>query len=149
MEGDDRARTGILLHLTQNLTAIELGVIVARDKVPHNDMVALAKDTILTQTHESVRRTKEVGAEVTVCLVDIGHIMIGMFCHPLEVVVGVVAYAVATLDDHLELVGMLTHIVTHHEESGLDAVLVQHIKHPRGDLWDRAIIKGEVYGTLR
>ena len=149
MEGDDGARTGIPLLLAQDLTAIELGVIVACDKVPHDDTVTLTKRTVLTQTHESVGRTEEIGAEVAVGLVDIGNVPISMLPESLEVIKSVIAYAVASLDNHLVLVGVLAHIVAHHEEGGFDAVLVQHVEHPRGDLGDGAVVEGEVYGPLR
>ena len=149
MEGDDGAVAGVFVNLAQYLTAIELGIVVARHEVPHDDAVALAQCAVLPEAHDAVRRTEKVGGEVAVGLVDIGDVSLGALLESLEVVEGVVAYAVAALHDHLVLIGMLAHIVAHHEEGGLDVVLVQYIKHPRRHLGNRAVVESEVYGLFR
>lgn len=146
MEGDDGAVAGVFVNLAQYLTAIELGIVVARHEVPHDDAVALAQCAVLPEAHDAVRRTEKVGGEVAVGLVDIGDVSLGALLESLEVVEGVVAYAVSALHDHLVLIGMLAHIVAHHEEGGLDAVLVQYIKYPRRNLGYGAVVKGKVYG---
>ena len=148
MEGDDGAVAGVFVNLAQYLTAIELGIVVARHEVPHDDAVALAQCAVLPEAHDAVRRTEKVGGEVAVGLVDIGDVSLGALLESLEVVEGVVAYAVSTLHDHLVFIGMLTHIVAHHEEGGLDAVLVQYIKYPRRNLGYGAVVKGKVYGLF-
>ena len=131
VEGDDGAVAGVLAHLAQYLAAIEFGIVVAGYEVPHDDAVSLAQRTVLSEAHDAVRRAEEVGGEVAVGLVDIGDVSLGALLESLEVVEGVVAYAVAALHDHFVLIGMLAHIVAHHEEGGLDVILVQYIKHPR------------------
>ena len=149
VEGDDGAGAGIPLYLAQHLTAIELGVVVARHEIPHDDAVALAQCTVLVEAHEAVGRTEEVGRKVAVGLVGVGHVVLGALLDAAQVVVGVIAYVVPALDDHPVLVGVLAYIVAYHEEGGFNLVLVQHIEYPRGDLGYGAVVEGEVYGPLR
>lgn len=58
-----------------------------------------------------------------------------------------VSDAVSALLDHLVNLGMLPHIVAHHEKGGLDTVMVQYIEHPRRYFWDRPIVEGEINGA--
>ena len=148
MEGDDGAVACVPVHLAEYLAAIKLGIVVARHEIPHDDAVALAERTVLPHAHDAVRRPEEIGGEVAIGLVDIGDVVGCALLESLEMVVGMVAYAMPALDNHLVLIGVLAHIVAHHEEGGLDAVSVEHIKHPRGNLRDGAVIKSEVDGLF-
>ena len=53
MEGDDGAVAGVFVNLAQYLTAIELGIVVARHEVPHDDAVALAQCAVLPEAQLS------------------------------------------------------------------------------------------------
>ena len=64
-----------------------------------------------------------------------------------KVVERMVADAMAALHNHTKLLGMLPDIVAHHKEGGLDAIAVEHIKHPRRDLGNGAVVESEVNGT--
>ena len=44
----------------------------------------------------------------------------------------------------LEKFGMSLHVLTHHEECRLDAVAVQRIENPRGDLGNRTVVEGQI-----
>ena len=149
MEGDDGAVAGVFVNLAQYLTAILLGIVVARHEVPHDDAVALAQCAVLPEAHDAVRRTEKVGGEVAVGLVDIGDVSLGALLESLEVVEGMVTYTVTTLNNHLVLIWMLAYIVAYHKESSLDLVFVQHIKYPRRYLGDRTIVEGEIDSLLR
>ena len=59
-----------------------------------------------------------------------------------------VTYAMPPLNYHLEFIGMLAHIVSHHKEGSLNIISIQNIKYPRCCLRDRAIIKGEIHGPF-
>ena len=60
----------------------------------------------------------------------------------------VIANAMSCSLDHLKLLGVFPHIVANHEESSLDAVMVEHLKHTWSDVGDWAIVKGEVHSPL-
>ena len=72
----------------------------------------------------------------------------GMF-ETAQVVVGVVADAVAALHHVLEDVRMFADIVAHQEEGGLDAVPVQQVQDPGRHLGDGAVVEGQVDFLLR
>ena len=61
---------------------------------------------------------------------------------------GMVTNAMTSFHHHAENIGMLPHIVAHHEESSLDFELVKFIKHPRRHFGDRSIIKSQVNGFI-
>ena len=68
--------------------------------------------------------------------------------HASYMIESVVTYMVSTLHDHFVYIGVFAHVVTHYKESSLDAVLVQHIQHPRCDLGYGTVIKGKIYRML-
>ena len=65
-----------------------------------------------------------------------------------DVVVGVVAYAVPIIDYHLVDLGVLAHVVAHHEKGGLDAFALKEAEYPRGHQGDGTVIEGEIDGLL-
>ena len=70
MEGDDGAVAGVFVNLAQYLTAIELGIVVARHEVPHDDAVALAQCAVLPEAHDAVRRTEKVALDRAISVLD-------------------------------------------------------------------------------
>lgn len=146
MEGNDRAVAGIFLYPLYYLLSTTLGAIVASHKIPHDDAVALAQHLILLGAHDAMRGAKQIGGEVAICLIGISNVAVGALFVALEVVVGVIAYAMSTLYYHLIFIGVFAYIFAHHEEGRFDVVLIQYVEYPRGNLGDRAIIKGQVYG---
>ena len=161
VEGDDGAVAGITHHIGQDLGRAEFLGVVARHEVPHDDAVILAQHHILSPRHVPVGRAekeREQGFlhQSIICPLLAGgqhkfvrpfHVVQvgvgGVFEAP-QVIVGVVANAVAAFHDFLEDVRMLADIVAHQEEGGLDAVLVQQIQYPRRHLGDGTVIEGQV-----
>ena len=62
----------------------------------------------------------------------------------LEVVVGVVAHTVSAAFYLLEEFGMAAHVLTDAEKSGFDAVVVERVEHPRGNLGNRSVVESEI-----
>ena len=95
-----------------------------------------------------MRRPEEVGVQISVGTLHIVHIGRDTVEQTANMIVRVVAEAMAALAHHSELLGVLAHVVAHHEERSLDAVVVEDIEHPRRYLWYGAVVEGEVYGAL-
>ena len=148
VERDDAARTGKALHVVQDVVAIQALGIVARHEVPHHDAVTLLDKHILLPFHPAVGRTEEVGFQIDVGLIDVAHITADAVAQTADVIEGVVAETVSRGLDHFKFERMLAYIVANHKESGLDAVVVEHGKHPRGHLGYGAVVEREIYGTL-
>ena len=148
VEGDDAAWAGQVANIAEDIATVEAGGIVAGDEVPHDDAVVAAHPQVLRPRHPAVGRTKEVGVEIFVGLLGVLLVFEETVAQAAYMIKGVVAQAVARRAHHLKLFGMLAYIVAHHEEGGVDVVMAQHIKHPRGDLGDGAIVEGEIYGAL-
>ena len=127
VEDEDGAVARIAFHVRQDLLGREARTVIARHDVPHHDAVRLAEAEQLRETHVPVGRTEQVagdeaGGQLYVCQVAARAVS-----DALDVVEGVVPHGMPALDDHPEHVGMLAHIVAHHKEGGLHAVLVQRI----------------------
>ena len=73
-------------------------------------------------------RTHQVGMEQVVGLFNVVQIAAYAVTHTANVVIGMVAYTVPRILDHPVNVGILAHIVAHHEEGGFDAVLRKQVK---------------------
>ena len=148
VEGDDATRSGIAADVEQNIAAVEACGIVACDKVPHDDAVALLHCSILLPFHPSVWWAEEVCPEIDIGLVHVAHIAADAVSESADVVEGMVAQPVTSSFDHLKLLGVLADVVSHHKEGGFDAVVVEHVKHPRCDFGDGAIVEGEIDGSF-
>ena len=65
-----------------------------------------------------------------------------------NVIEGVITYAMTCLYHLTVHLGMLAHIVAHHKEGGLDALVGKHLKDKRRSLGDWAVVEGEIYSLL-
>ena len=79
---------------------------------------------------------------------DVGQIVRRTVLETAQVVEGVVAQAVPLLHHHAEHGRMLAHVVAHHEEGRLDAILAQHAQHPGSHLGYGSVVKSEINGFL-
>ena len=77
-------------------------------------------------------------------LVGILQIFFARMAEAADVVERMVADAVPAFDDHTVDVGMLAHVVSHHEESGLDTESVQCVQHKRGGFGYRSVIECQI-----
>ena len=66
----------------------------------------------------------------------------------LEMVHGVAAYAVSPAPHLIQKLRMTLHILAHHEEGGLDVVVVEHVEHPGRDLRYGAVVEGEKHPAV-
>ena len=119
--------------------------IVARHKVPHYYLVALAELYILLVAYDTMRRAEKIAMQKGVGTIHIVYILLRIGKKALLVVEGVVAYAMTGIDHHAKFVGEFMHIVAHHEEGRLHIVTVEHAQHPRGNLGDGPVVKGQVH----
>ena len=65
-----------------------------------------------------------------------------------DVVVRMITDTMPLVDDTLMQFGIFPGIVAYHEEGGLDAVLLQHVKNPGRGLGDGAVVEGQIDGLL-
>ena len=73
-----------------------------------------------------MRRAKKIRCKIAGCLFNIVYIMFGVLTKPTQMIISVIPYAMSMFNDHIELIGMLTHIVPHHKKGGLDVILIQN-----------------------
>jgi hypothetical protein len=64
------------------------------------------------------------------------------------VVVGVVTHLMALVDDTLVELRVLTHIVAHHKERGLNTESLEGVEDERGSLRDGTVVEGQIDGLL-
>lgn len=134
----------IFLHVSEHFFRRLAARIIASDKVVHYNVVVILDGSGLTPAHEAVRRAEERAVDQGVGHSDVAHVLPAAGVHALKVVHGVVAEAVTTPPDLIKQLRVPPDIVAHHEEGGLDVVLVKYVKHPRRDLWNGAVIEGEI-----
>ena len=127
VEDEDGAVARIAFHVLQDLLGREVRTVIARHDVPHHDAVRLAEAEQLRETHVPVGRTEQVAGDEAGGQLYVCQVIACPITDALDVVEGMVPHGMTTLDDHAEHVGMLAHIVAHHKEGGLHAVLVQRI----------------------
>ena len=147
VESDDTPVASITLHVAQHIAAVEALTVVARHEVPHHHAILQAGRYIESGFHPAVGRSEEIGTEVGVGLLHVAHIAVDAMAQRADMVESMVSDAVSALLDHLINLGMLPYIVAHHEKGGFDAIMVQHIEHPRRHFRDRSIVEGEINGA--
>lgn len=148
VKGNNASVSCIASHIEQDVASVKASRIVTRNEVPHHYFIAHHNHDVLLPLHPSMRRTKEVCVQIFVSLVYIAHIRAYAVSESANVIVGVITQSMASCLYHLELMWVLAYVVAHHEEGGFNAVVIEHIKHPRGYLGYGTIIKGEIYSSL-
>ena len=73
----------------------------------------------------TVRWTEEICFHQFIRLVRIGKIIVGQIFESADMIECMVSDAVAAIYYHLEYIGMLAYIVSHHEEGGFDVMFIQ------------------------
>jgi len=144
VEGDDTAVAGVVLHVVDHILGSEPFGVVAGDQVPHHHLVLTAEQGILRQAHPSVRRTEEVGVDIGIGLLDVVAVFVEGVADTADVVVCVVSNLVTFGEDALVEVRVLAHVVAHHEEGGVYAVLTEYIEDKGGSLGDWTVIEGQI-----
>lgn len=144
MEDNNRSVAGVALDVVEHLLGFHLLAIVAGDQVVHDDCEARPEHLALRPSQQSVRWTEQRTVDEFVGMEDVEQISSGGDLSALQVIHGVVAHAVSSPLDFGKEFGIACHIVAHAEEGGLDAILVKDIKHPRRDLRDGSVVKGEI-----
>ena len=144
MEHDDRTVASEAFDVVEHLFAVEFFAVVARHQVVHNNAHIRFDCSGLLPANNAMRRTEERAVDVIVSLGNVGDITLRCYDRALKVVHGVIAHAVAALDDHTKRVGMLSHVVADHKERSLNAVSVERIEHPGSNFRDGTIVECEV-----
>jgi ApbE superfamily uncharacterized protein (UPF0280 family) len=91
-----------------------------------------------------VRRTEEVGVDIGIGLLDVVAVFVEGVADTADVVVCVVSNLVTFGEDALVEVRVLAHVVAHHEEGGVYAVLTEYIEDKGGSLGDWTVIEGQI-----
>ena len=121
-------------------------VVVFRDVVPHHHSPPLAAHRAhLSQGNATIGRAEKarVGQELT-GLVGTGHILIATDEPPSGVVVGVVAYGVASALNFLDEFGVHFGVVAKAEEGCFGTIVVQSVEYELGDFRGGPIVKSEI-----
>ena len=141
VEGDDRAVARVALHVVEHTLARHPLGVVARHEVPHHNLVLAAEPRILHGAHPAVGRPHEVAAYVGVGLLHVVAVVVQRVAESADMVVCMVAYLMAFVDDAPEEVGIFPHVVAHHEEGGLDAVVAQRVEDEGCRLGNGAVVE--------
>lgn len=148
VEHHDGPRGKVFGHVPQAGAGRELTVVVARDDVPHHQLVALPQETRLRRGDPRIRRPEQLAVNQIVGKIHI--LRVAFEAHPpsLLVRVGVVADPVPGIEDALVKVGVHFDILAQHEERGFGIVLVQRGKYPLRDTGRGAVVEGEEHAVL-
>ena len=89
VECNDGTVPYIAFYIGKHILAIEAEAIVARHKVPHYNLVALAELDILLVAYDAMRRTEKVAMQKGVGTIHIVNVLLRVGKKPLLVVEGV------------------------------------------------------------
>ena len=148
MKCDDRTVAGISLHIIIYVITIEPFGVVAGHKVPHHHTVVVLHPPIDRVAEPTVRRT-EVGRRYQgLCFRDIDGIGERPMLERAKMVKRVIAHLMASANDFVKQCRVLSHVVTHHKESGLGIKRVERIQDERRCLGDGTIVESEINSTF-
>lgn len=146
---DDGAGACILGDIAETLLAVDTGVKVTTQHIPHHDLVVTLQELDLLGLQPSVGRAEESGIDQASAVAYVVKVW-KVVCHPtIEVVEGVVAKAVSFFGKLGKSVGVLLHIVTHAKESCFGIVVFQLFEHPRRHFRMWAIVESEVEDSVQ
>lgn len=145
MEGDDAAITGIAFYIVEDILSCHPFGIVARDKVPHDDLVLSSKERILWQSHPAVGGTEKMALDVGVGFLYVIAIFVERAAQAADVIVGVIPYLVSFVEDTPIEFRVFTDVIADHEEGGVDAMLLQCVEDKGSGFGDWTIVEGQVY----
>ena len=144
VEGDDRAVAGVFLYIVHHVLGCKQPGVVAGDEIPHHYLVLTAEPGILVGSHPAVGRTHVVAVDIGIGLLHVVAVLPDGMAQTDNVVVGVVAHLMAFIDNLLIELRVLAHVVAHHEECCLYAVLPEHVEDEWRCLRDGAVVEGQV-----
>ena len=124
VEGDDGAVAGIFLHVVYHVFGSEKAGVVARYEVPHHDFVFPAEPCILSEAHPSVGGTYIMTVDIAVGLLYVFAVLPDGVLGTVHVIKSVIAHLMALSLDTFEELRVFPDIVAHHEEGGLDVMLL-------------------------
>lgn len=145
---DDRSVSGVSFHVVKDVfSGHPFGVIACHD-VPHDNFVFPAEPGILTESHPSMRRSKEVRVNEFVGLSGVIAIGADGVSCTTHMVVGMITHAMSGVEDLAVEMGMSFYVLSHHEESGQGIVLGQGFEDEGSRLGDGPVVEGEVDGAF-
>ena len=103
---------------------------------------------VLHPAHVAMGRPEQVRVQVFVGFFRIGQVVLGPVLEATDVVERMVADAVSPFHYPPEFLRMLPHVVAHHEEGSLDAVMVQQVQYPGSDPGYWTIVECQVHRFL-
>ncbi len=147
---EDHDGTGgqVLRDVLQAGARRELAVVVARDDVPHHQLVALPEQARLRRRDLRIGRAKQLAVNQVVGKVHILRVALQAHAPALLVGIGVVAHAVPGVDDAPEQVGIHLDVLSQHEEGRFGIVLVQRGEYPLRDAGRGSVVEGEEDAVL-
>ena len=91
-----------------------------------------------------MRGTEKCAADEFVGAENIVQVVLGAHMSALQMAHRVVSHRVTSTPHFLEQFRMTFHILTDHKECRLDAIAVQRVEYPWGNLGNRSVIKGQI-----
>ena len=89
--------------------------------------------------------TEIAGLDKAVGLLGVVDIRFQPVLESTEMMKRMIAYLMASLDDPSVQIGILAHIVAHHEERGLGPISLKSVEDERRSLGDGTVIEGQIY----
>ena len=143
MKHHDSPRRQILRHVPQAGPGREVAVVVARNDVPHHQLVTLPQKPRLRRRDPRIGRPEQFAMNQVVGKIHILRIAFETHAPPLLVRIGVVAHLVSRIDDAPEQVGIHLDVFSQHEKRRFGIVLVQCGENPLGNAGSRSVVERE------
>lgn len=148
MEEDDVATTNISCNGSGAGGTTQIALIVECEDAPCDYLVALSHNLHLRRGDAGIGWSEEVAMYNIRGEIYILDISLASHTPPLLMRVGVVAYAMARLDDFGVEVGIHLYIFAQHEECCLGIVSFEGGQYPLCNTWRRTIIEGDIYAPI-
>ena len=147
MECYDTAWTGVLADIGKYPGRGDCIIVVPGKDVPHYNIPRITKHpAILHGAHPSVRGAEELaGLEYFLSLLRIGNVLPVKRLEAAKMIIGMVPYPMAAFPDLGQKMRIADSVFAYHEKGGFYTEFIQNIKYERCSLWNRTIVKGEIY----
>lgn len=144
VESDDATVACVALHIVHYVIGCEQTAVVARHYVPHHYLeAAIPEDAILHEAYPSMRWAEKVGVEYIVGFLDVRQVGPRCVACSGDVVIGVVADAVAPQLHFLEQMWVFLGVFPYHEECGFGSEAVQCVKDERCGFGDWSVVESQ------
>lgn len=148
VKSDNRAVAHVSFDVVEYVFGSHPFRVIARNYVPHHHFIFSAEPGILRPAHPPVWWAEQVRVYQLVGAIGIVGVSVYRVLETADVVVGVVAHAMACFNDLLIQFGMLFYVLAYHKEGGTNVVMGKCFKDKGGRLGDGTVVEGEINAAL-